>query len=179
MFCLVCSDDESVVVGGLEPYMEYSFIVYSLDNPLYHSVTCRTAEGCEFFICFKLLFIVKLADSATLLGSPLSGSSAIDAAVSASYDELSGAVERLQLISSHDALVLPKNCLGGRHPRTVWVVATQELFGWSKASTRVKDVTPVVSTHKFSNWIIFYVQQLHKSATFPFFFTVFLSALVV
>jgi hypothetical protein len=52
-------------------------------------------------------------DSATLLGSPLSGGSAMDAAISTSYDELSRAVERLQLISSHDALVLLKNCLGG------------------------------------------------------------------
>jgi hypothetical protein len=52
-------------------------------------------------------------DSATLLGSPLSGGSAMEAAISTSFEKLSHAVQRLQLISSHDALVLLKNCLGG------------------------------------------------------------------
>jgi hypothetical protein len=42
----------------------------------------------------------------------LSGS-AMDAATSTSYDELSRVLKRLQQISPHDALVLLKNCLGG------------------------------------------------------------------
>jgi hypothetical protein len=54
-----------------------------------------------------------LPDSATLLGSPLSRASAMDDAITTSYEELSRAVSRLQLVSSHDALILLKNCLGG------------------------------------------------------------------
>lgn len=61
-------------------------------------------------------------DSATLLGSPLSGGSAMDAAILTSYDDLSRAVERLQLVSSHDALVLLKNCLGG--PKLQYLLRT-------------------------------------------------------
>lgn len=61
-------------------------------------------------------------DSATLLGSPLSGGSAMDAAISTSNDDLSRAVERLQLVSSHDALILLKNCLGG--PKLQYLLRT-------------------------------------------------------
>ena len=54
-----------------------------------------------------------LPSSATLLGSPLSSGSAMDATISSLNNDLRRAAERLNLISSHDALILLKNCLGG------------------------------------------------------------------
>ena len=50
---------------------------------------------------------------ATLLGAPLSAGSAMDTTLSALHDNLKNAVDRLRLLSSHDALVLLKTSLGG------------------------------------------------------------------
>lgn len=52
-------------------------------------------------------------ESATLLGAPLSEGPAMDDALTALHDSLQLAVHRLALLSSHDALVLLKNSLGG------------------------------------------------------------------
>jgi hypothetical protein len=52
-------------------------------------------------------------DTATLLGAPLSSGKAMDDILSSLYEDLKLAVDRLQLISAHDALVLLKTCLGG------------------------------------------------------------------
>jgi hypothetical protein len=59
-------------------------------------------------------------DSATLLGAPLSTGAAMDDILTALHDKLKCAVERLRLLSSHDALVLLKNSLGG--PRLQYVL---------------------------------------------------------
>jgi hypothetical protein len=61
-------------------------------------------------------------DAATLLGSPLSCGLALDNTLSALHGNLKLAVDRLQLLSSHDALVLLKNSLGG--PRLQQVLRT-------------------------------------------------------
>jgi len=60
--------------------------------------------------------------SATLLGSPLSSGLAMDSSLSTLSDDLRRAVERRSLISSHDALILLKNCLGG--PKLQYVMKT-------------------------------------------------------
>jgi len=52
-------------------------------------------------------------DTAILLGAPLSSGKAMDDILSSLYEDLKLAVDRLQLISAHDALVLLKTCLGG------------------------------------------------------------------
>lgn len=49
--------------------------------------------------------------TATLLGAPLTTGSAMDAELTKRCDDLERAVDRLQHVSSHDALVLLKNCL--------------------------------------------------------------------
>ena len=51
-------------------------------------------------------FIPLQPNSATLLGAPLNTGSAMDVALSARCSELALAVERLKLLSSHDALIL-------------------------------------------------------------------------
>ena len=51
--------------------------------------------------------------AATLLGAPLSAGLAMDTILLARHDDLKHAVDRLHLLSSHDALVLLKNSLGG------------------------------------------------------------------
>jgi hypothetical protein len=53
-------------------------------------------------------------DAATLLGAPLSAGQATDIMLASLHDELKLAVDRLELIFSHGALVLLKNCLGGQ-----------------------------------------------------------------
>ena len=53
-------------------------------------------------------------------------------AISTSHEELSRAVNRLQLISSHDALVLLKNCLGG--PKLQHVMRTSPCCDHPKLS---------------------------------------------
>jgi hypothetical protein len=53
------------------------------------------------------------SDTATLLGAPLSTGLAMDNTLSALHDNLKRAADRLQLLSSHDALVLLKHSLGG------------------------------------------------------------------
>ncbi|HSN23338.1 MAG TPA: hypothetical protein VLS45_04085, partial [Methylomicrobium sp.] len=50
---------------------------------------------------------------ATLLGAPLSAGSAMDTILSVLHDNLKHSVNRLRLLSSHDALVLLKASLGG------------------------------------------------------------------
>lgn len=61
-------------------------------------------------------------DTATLLGSPLSIGLALDNTLSALHDNLQCAIDRLRLLSSHDALVLLKNSLGG--PKLQYVMRT-------------------------------------------------------
>ena len=53
-------------------------------------------------------------DLATLLGASLSTGQSMDTMLASLYDDLKLAVDRLKLISSHDALVLLNNCLGGQ-----------------------------------------------------------------
>ena len=55
-------------------------------------------------------------DSATLLRAPLSTGAALTACLSDRYTDLTRAVERLKLISAHDALVLLKNSLSAPKP---------------------------------------------------------------
>jgi len=52
-------------------------------------------------------------DSATLLGALIFSGYAIDDILSTLYEDLRLAVDRIQLISAHDALVPLKICLGG------------------------------------------------------------------
>ncbi|HSN23902.1 MAG TPA: reverse transcriptase domain-containing protein, partial [Methylomicrobium sp.] len=67
-------------------------------------------------------FIRLSSDTATLLGAPLSTGSALHSALTTLCNNLERAVDRLQLISAHDALVLLKNCLGG--PKLQYVLRT-------------------------------------------------------
>ena len=62
------------------------------------------------------------SDYATLLGAPIFTGPAMDASLSTLYEDLKLAVDRLQLISAHDALVLLKTCLGG--PKLQYVLRT-------------------------------------------------------
>ena len=62
-------------------------------------------------------FIHVKPDAATLLGAPLLAGKALDKALEKKYDEFKRASERLQLITSHDALVLLKSsCSSDAHP---------------------------------------------------------------
>jgi len=61
------------------------------------------------FIGFRQLSV----DNATLLGAPIFAGQALNDSLFALYGDLEVAVERLQLISAHDALILLKSCLGG------------------------------------------------------------------
>ena len=56
-------------------------------------------------------FLQFTPDRATLLGAPLSTGQALTDCLSARCDDLGRAVERLKLVSAHDALVLLKNSL--------------------------------------------------------------------
>ena len=62
------------------------------------------------------------SDYATLLGAPIFSGPAMDASLSTLYEDLKLAVDRLHLISAHDALVLLKTCLGG--PKLQYVLRT-------------------------------------------------------
>ena len=77
------------------------------------------------FIGFRQLSI----DNATLLGAPIFAGQAMNDSLSALYGDLEAAVERLQLISAHDALILLKSCLGG--PKLQYVLRTSPCFGHS------------------------------------------------
>ena len=59
-------------------------------------------------------------DSATLLDAPLFSGQAMDDILSTLQDDLKSAVDRLQLVSAHDALVLVKTCLGG--PKLLYIL---------------------------------------------------------
>jgi hypothetical protein len=61
------------------------------------------------FLGFRQLTL----DSATLLGAPIFSGQAMDDILSSLYEYLKLVVDRLQLISAHDALVILKTCLGG------------------------------------------------------------------
>ena len=63
---------------------------------------------------------------ATLLGSPLSSGLAMDDAISTLNDDLQWAANRLSLVSSHDVLILLKNCLSGR--KLLHVMRTTSCF---------------------------------------------------
>src|ERR1044071_8673944 len=52
-----------------------------------------------------------LPDKANLLGAPLLSGPSMDSALSSHCDNLDRAVGRLKLISSHDALIILRNCL--------------------------------------------------------------------
>ena len=52
-------------------------------------------------------------DTATLLGAPPFSGKAMDDILSSMYEDLKLAVDRLQLISVHDAFVFLMTCLGG------------------------------------------------------------------
>ena len=53
----------------------------------------------------------KTTDSATLLGTPISIGSAMTDCLAACCADLARAVERLKLVSAHDALILLKNSI--------------------------------------------------------------------
>jgi len=53
-----------------------------------------------------------LPEDAMLLGAPLSTGRAMEAGLTRRYMDLARAVERLKLVSSHDALLLLRSCLG-------------------------------------------------------------------
>ena len=65
--------------------------------------------------------------AATLLGAPLSDGSALDSCLSKRYDAMARAITRLELIASHDALVLLKNSLSA--PRLVFTLRTATCDG--------------------------------------------------
>ena len=83
---------------GLSLNPDKSEVVSKSGSSLHHQFTGFRQTKCE---------------SATLLGAPIFAGSAMDAALEVLLNDLKHAVDRLQFVSSHDALVLLRNCLGG------------------------------------------------------------------
>jgi len=81
----------------------------SLNSIKSEVISCSGDVSHPQFIGFRQLSI----DNATLLGAPIFAGQALNDSLSALYCDLEVAVERLQLISAHDALILLKSCLGG------------------------------------------------------------------
>lgn len=81
-------------------------------------ISCRQAISNPQFEGFRQVSL----DTASLLGAPLSTGQAMDTALSTLCEDFVRAVDRLQLLSSHDALLLLKNSLGG--PKLQYVLRT-------------------------------------------------------
>jgi len=77
-------------------------------NSIKSEVICRSRDvSHQQFIGYHQLSL----DNATLLGALIFAGQALNDSLSALYGGLEVAVERLQLISAHDALILLKACL--------------------------------------------------------------------
>jgi hypothetical protein len=98
--CAVAADVTTISSAGVK---------YGL---LLNSSKCEAIIPCGFSAHSALDgFLHFTVDTATLLGAPLSTGQALTECLTARCNDLCRAVERLKLISAHDALVLLKNSL--------------------------------------------------------------------
>jgi len=102
---LVVAYMDDVALGGSEPTVSNIGPTYSLQ--LYTSKWNTAAVSHAVIADFDR----KTTDSATLLSSPLSIGTTMTVCLAAHYAVLARAVERLKLVSAHDALFLLKNSL--------------------------------------------------------------------
>ena len=107
---------DDVTLGGSKPTVADDITTITTVGPSYGlqlNISKCEALSNTAAVSHEVLdgFEQKTTDSATLLGAPLSTGSALTECLAARCTDLARAVERLKLISAHDALVLLKNSL--------------------------------------------------------------------
>ncbi len=113
---LVLAYMDDVTLGGSKPTVADDITTITTIGPSYGlqlNISKCEALSNTAAVSHEVLdgFEQKTTDSATLLGAPLSTGSALTECLAARCTDLARAVERLKLISAHDALVLLKNSL--------------------------------------------------------------------
>jgi len=122
---LVAAFMDDVTLGGSESTVAGDITTISNIGPRY-GLQLNTSK-CEAIsntgaVSYDLLagFEQKTTESSTLLGAPLSTGTAMADCLLTRCADLARAVDRLKLISSHDALVLLKNSLSA--PKLIGVL---------------------------------------------------------